>query len=382
LRSSAPIHIVTPEYPPAIGGVADYTRQIAQGLAAAGEEVHVWCPGRRPDEIDPSVVVHAELGRFGRSDLDRMDALLNQYPAPRRLLVQWVPHGYGFRSMNLPFCVWLWHRAHAGDRIELMVHEPSLAFWEGNWRQAAAASIHRIMTAVLLRAAHRVWVSIPAWETRWRPYALGRSVPFTWLPIPTALTAASDKEVCAIRSRVGTGCQRIIGHFGTFGSHMTASLDEVLPRILTAERNACVLLVGAGSRDYEASFLEKHRDFAGRVQATGPLDPPALASHVAACDVLVQPYPDGVSSRRTTTMAGLFLGVPVVTTSGHLTESFWNDSSAVRLSRVGDWAAFVDHVCRLLGSADERRRMSEQARRFYDQTFDVRHTIAALKAAS
>jgi hypothetical protein len=49
---------------------------------------------------------------------------------------------------------------------------------------------------------------------------------------------------------------------------------------------------------------------------------------------------------------------------------------------VGDWAAFVEHVRRLLGSADERRRMSEQARRFYDQTFDVRHTIAALKAAS
>ena len=43
--------------------------------------------------------------------------------------------------------------------------------------------------------------------------------------------------------------------------------------------------------------------------------PSALAEHVRACDVLVQPYPDGISSRRTSAMAGLALGVAVVTTT-------------------------------------------------------------------
>ncbi len=44
------IHLLTPEYPPAIGGVGDYARQVAQGLAEAGDDVHVWCPGENGRE--------------------------------------------------------------------------------------------------------------------------------------------------------------------------------------------------------------------------------------------------------------------------------------------------------------------------------------------
>ena len=114
--------------------------------------------------------------------------------------MQWVPHGYGRRAMNLTFCFWLWKRAFRGDRIELMVHEPFLAFWEGNWRQTAVAVVHRFMTLILLQAAGQVWVSIPAWERMWKPYALGRSIPFVWLPIPSSLGAADPNAVGATRN--------------------------------------------------------------------------------------------------------------------------------------------------------------------------------------
>ena len=33
--------VITGEYPPQPGGVGDYTAQVAAGLAAAGDEVHV-----------------------------------------------------------------------------------------------------------------------------------------------------------------------------------------------------------------------------------------------------------------------------------------------------------------------------------------------------
>lgn len=374
--------MVTPEYVPAIGGVADYARQVAHGLATAGHEVHVWCPGARPDETDGAVAVHSTLGRIAGVDLQRTGMLLDRYPAPRRILVQWVPHGYGVRSMNVPFCVWLWRRAAKGDHIEVMVHEPYLAFWEGSWRQTAAAAVHRLMTAILLRAARRVWISIPAWESSWKPYALGRGVPFTWLPVPTPLCAANATHVCDIRERFDADRRPIVGHFGTFGFLIARQLNEILPLVLTSRSDVSVLLIGLGSIEYAATFLERHPQFEGRVNATGMLDAEGIATHVSACDVLVQPYPDGVSSRRTTTMAGLFLGVPVVTTRGHLTEDFWKEGAPVRLSRVGAWPALVGHVCELLNSPEERRRQSAEARRFYDQRFDVRHTIAALTGAA
>jgi len=36
--------ILTGEYPPQPGGVSDYTRLVAEGLAVGGDEVHVWAP--------------------------------------------------------------------------------------------------------------------------------------------------------------------------------------------------------------------------------------------------------------------------------------------------------------------------------------------------
>jgi glycosyltransferase involved in cell wall biosynthesis len=376
----AVIHLVTPEYPPAIGGVGDYTRQVAQGLANAGDDVHVWCPGQGDQERAASVTVHRTLGTFAATDLQRADDGLNAFPSPRRILVQWVPHGYSRRAMNVPFCLWLRRRSAAGDRIELMVHEPFLEF-AGTWRQTAAAAVQRIMTMVLLRAAARVWMSIPAWQPRLQPYALGREVPFTWLPIPSALIQPQQNAAIAQRSKLGgeRGC--LIGHISTYGSLVTSLLDSLLPDLLRTT-HARLVLIGVNGDAYASAFLTRHPDLRDRIVTTGQLEPAQIATHIAACDVLIQPYPDGVSARRTTTMAGLFLGVPVVTTSGHLTESFWERSHAVRLAAAGDWRAFNDHVLQLLSTPDERRRLSNDARRYYDDHFDVRHTISALRSAA
>ena len=375
--AKSPIHILTPEFPPAIGGVSDYANQLSSALATAGEHVHVWCPHARAARSGDPVTVHPTLGSFGRADLACTGARLDQFPAPRRLLVQWVPHAYGHRSMNLMFCIWLWRRSRKGDRIELMVHEPYLAFWPGTWRQTLAAAVHRLMTTILLQAAARVWVSIPAWEPRLKAYALGRRLPFAWLPIPTPLRDANAAQVSEVRARIGGG-RPVVGHFGTFGSLITPALDEVMALILARRPDAHAILIGAGSSQYASRFAATHADLSLRVHATGSLDLASLASHIAACDVLVQPYPDGVSSRRTTVMAGLSLGVPVVTTRGHLTEDFWERDGVVRLAQVGDWPGLADHVTGLLADGGARSQLTDHARAFYDRMFAVRHTIAAL----
>ena len=378
----ATLHIVTPEYPPMPGGVADYTHLIAQKLAQAGDVVHVWCPPNTVPAPADLIQVHADCGHFGSADLARISTLLDRFEAPRRLLVQWVPHGYGFRSMNLRFCYWLWNRSRLGDHVELMVHEPYLAFGEGTWRQDAAAVVHRAMTIVLLQAATRVWVAIPAWEAKWKPYTLGRSIPFTWLPISNGLPLPDLQAVNDVRTRLEASGQPLIGHFGTYGAPVASLLFEMLERLLATLSTPRVLLMGIGGEEFRTALLKRHPEYAHRIIATGRLTDASLAANVAACDVLVQPYPDGVSSRRTTAMAGLHLEVPVVTTTGPLTEEFWETSRAVRLSRVGDWGTFVDHVDQLLRDRGERARQAASGRRFYDEMFDVGRTITALRTAA
>lgn len=378
-------HLVTPEFAPRGGGVGDYTRLVADGLAEAGDEVHVWCPPVGELSAPTLAAIHHELGAIRPSDLRRVGRRLDAFSKPRHLLVQWVPHGYGCRSMNLPFCAWLWWRARVrGDRVDIMVHEPYLAFWEHRWRHAAVALVHRLMTALLLNASRCVWTAIPLWEARWRPYAFGRRVRFAWLPVPSSLSRCrpGGGDTAGVRARYAGRDRPLVGHFGTYGPAVAALLMDLVPAVLDSRAQPALLLVGAGSEEFRRRLAALRPDLGPRAHATGRLPPGDVAAHLAACDLLVQPYPDGISSRRTSAMAGLSLGRPMVTTRGPLTERLWTDSGAVQLADVADPARFVAHAEALLNDPAARQRLGDKARALYEERFDIRHTVAALRASS
>ncbi|CAN5704197.1 hypothetical protein BH24ACI5_BH24ACI5_19250 [soil metagenome] len=373
-------HLITCEYPPQVGGVSSYVASVAGGLGAAGDRVHVWCPpGDGPRPAPDGVTVHDELGRFRPSDLRRAGRILDQFPPPRRLLIQWVPHGYGYRSMNLPFCLWVRGRARKGDRLDLMVHEPFLSF-DGSWKQKAAAAIHRLMTVILLGAARRVWVSTPAWRRSLEPFARGRQLGFEWLPIPSPVEPIDDDGgVAGLRARYAAPGDHVVGHFGLYSRLTALPMTKVVPQLLGRLQGAVVLLMGEGSPTLRDDILRCEPQLARRVHATGALAPQDLSRHLQTCDVMVQPYPEGITSRRTSTMAPLAHGRAIVTTQGPANEPVWREREAVSL--VGpDAAAYVDEVVRLVGDSRARAQMGGRARTLYEDLFAVRHTVNALMA--
>ena len=117
------------------------------------------------------------------------------------------------------------------------------------------------------------------------------------------------------------------------------------------------------------------------MHATGYLSPDLLDTHLTACDVLMQPYPDGITVRRTSAMAALARGRAVVTTTGHLTEPLWADQDAVALVDVADAARFTGEVDRLLRDLPARRSLEARARAAYDAHFSVDRLIHTLRAA-
>ena len=400
-------HFITSEYPPQPGGVSDYSYLVATALAAEGEAVHVWCPAQeqrsevrsqksegkeqRSEVRDRSseagechegtLVVHRELGRISPADLRRVGKMLDKFPAPRRLLVQWVPHGYGYKAMNLPFCLWLWNRArHKGDVVEVMAHECFLPFKPWAWRQNVAALVQRLMTMILLRAARRVWISIPAWEGHWRPLALARRVPFAWLPVPSNITVADNPHgVSTVRAQYEVNGGPVLGHFGTYGRHDRKMLTAILPLLLRNGEGTKMILMGRDSNSMRDELVGSRPELSDAIHATGTLDAEDLSLHLSACDVMLQPCQDGVSTRRGTVMAGLSHGRPIVTTTGRLTESLWGESQAVVLAPDGDVRAIVVATERVLRDEIERQRLSAAAREFYQAKFDVRHVVAALR---
>lgn len=375
-------HIVTCEYPPTVGGVADYTRTIACGLARTGRQIDVWCPARgATDDTVPGVRVRPDLGRFSPADLRGLDAQLDRAGAPVRLLVQWVPHGFGYRSVNLGFARWLARRAVTrGDELHVMVHEPYLRFSPRPARFVAAA-VHRLMLATVCRHASRVWLSIPTWKPMIRRY-VPRQVPIEVLPVPSPeLRRATPMEIETVRARIAPDGQPTVGHFGTYTRPVvplvTAALDEVLNR-----SNASVLLIGHGSDAFRTQYLAHRSAWASRVHATGMVDADGLGAQLDACDVLVQPYPDGISGRRTSALTPMSLGRPLVSNLGALSEAFWRDEHAVAVVGRPDGTQVGSRAIALLSDDSGRRRLGGAAREVYDQTFDVRHAVALLEASA
>ena len=386
-------HILTGEYPPQPGGVSDYTRIVANGLASAGDSVVVWAPplllngaaqgthaSKTTDTItgnpsEPGIEVRRLLDRFGARSLRLLSEALNHSSQPHRLLVQYVPHAFGWKAANVPFCLWL--RSRRRDSVWVMFHEVSYPFdRRASLTLNALAAVNRVMASLVGGAAERAFVSIPAWRA-----GVGAVTPagttVTWLPVPSAIPVVDDPAaIAATRGRYAHGHQ-LVGHFGTYGALIKPLLDGCVSRLIDAS-DCRVLLLGQGSDAACQEMTAGDPRVADRVYATGVLPAAELSRHISACDVMLQPYPDGISSRRTSAMVALAHGVPMVTTAGALTEPIWQGSAV--LVPAGDMDALFVATVSLLADPARRTAIARRAAAMYDEQFDLRHTIAALRS--
>jgi glycosyltransferase involved in cell wall biosynthesis len=370
-------HLLAPEYPPGCGGVGDYTALVAAGLADAGDEVHVWYPAEERSErpaaqtIGPRLTVHGLADRFGRASRRQLEAALSAEPGI--VLAQYVPGAFGARGLNLPFCRWLAGLRRAGTDVRVMFHEPFFYFGLSRpWRNVFAV-VQRAMAATLLRASTRVYYPTETWKRLLASYGPQSHVHVLPIPatIPTEVAAAAIE-----RARGGRKAGFVIGHFGTYGDHIGRELDAIFPALLRKLPMSRALLVGRGGEAFAHRMPADVRD---RVDATGPLRGAEAAAALRACDLLVQPYPDGVTTRRTSVMAALTTSVPVLTTDGPLTEAVWAESSAVALAPERDVPALVEIAARLAADPAARAALGARGRELYDARFALDLTIARMR---
>jgi len=376
-------HILTGEYPPQSGGVADYTRLLALALVRAGDRVHLWIPpASEPPTRTEGATVHVLPDHFGWKSLPGLSRRLRRADPDATLLVQYVPHMYGMRAMNLPLAVWL--RRFAPRPRWVMFHEVAFPMDAGRpWKHRLLGIVQHLMAGLVVRGADRSTIAIPRWQAVLRRCAPGcaRS---TVVPIPSTVALSADADA-VVRVRQSLGCgpdSRVIGHFGTWGAAITASLEPVVVEVLGAMPAVSMLAVGRDSDVWYAGFVARYPDLAARIRATGNVSPERVGEYLRACDLLVQPYPDGVSCRRSSAMAGIALGRPVVTDSGPATEPVWRDERlVVAIDRNGesDTRAMVSAVVALLADPLERECLGERAERGYRDLFSIERTLEILR---
>jgi glycosyltransferase involved in cell wall biosynthesis len=271
--------------------------------------------------------------------------------------------------MNVPFVRWLHSRP---EELWVQFHEVALG-WRA-WRKPHLHLVHVVelwMAAALARRAERIFVSIEAWKRRLGKHG-GRAV---WLPIPSNVPVQVDAGALDRASAVlGRGFW--VAHFGTYAPLIRADLEPAIRAIAQYRDDVRFLLLGRGARSFSHAL-----SLGQRVDAREDLPPSEISALLKASTVALQPFPDGISARRTSAMAPLALGVPLVSNEGPLSDPVWREG-AVALAPPGQPLELARLCSALIDDNRERIALGERGARLYRDRFSLEQTLETVLSVS
>lgn len=288
----------------------------------------------------------------------------NAYGDLGTLVIQYNPFSFGRWGFapRLPLLLARLRRRRRRPCIAVMFHETYVDMRGPSW--ALMGSWQRAQLVAVQASADLEFCSIQRWTERLRRTALGR--PVHHLPVPSNLPDARGEREQA-RRRIGADVDTLVlgclglRHPGRLRGHVLAAA-----RAAHAAGSADVLVLDLGPGEPSEQVLASHV----RLCSTGFLDARDLASHIAAADLFLAPYMDGVSTRRGSMMAALQHAVPVVGTCGHLTDDMLRDASCLTLVPVNGSDGYAQAVAGLATDPRRRAELGVAGRRMYEHHFD------------
>lgn len=278
---------------------------------------------------------------------------------PAWILLQYMPFSYGRWGFapGLVRDVAALKRA-SGAPLGVMVHEAWVAM--DTWRTGLMGAYQRIQLRSLLLLADVVAVSMESLTRRFGARAVHLPVGSNIAPI------AMSREEARRQLQVDDN-ELVIALFGTSNPHRMLEHAEAALKALVTERgagNLRVLNLGIGARSLRVPPQL-------RVHTPGALPTEDVSRCLRASDVLLLSFSDGVSTRRTTLMAGLAHEVPIVAVRGVSTDPILVDHpEAIALTPVGDREAFARTVVDITRDPEWLRNMGSAGRRLYESHFD------------
>jgi len=358
------ICIITANLPPVRCGVGDYTVQLANTLADRGDEgVVITGRDQAPAVPGARLAVRNELPSWGWNGMPHLWRAVRR-ERPDVVLLQWVPFLYSRTGTSLALPVALAALALAGVRLQIMVHEPWVRFIR--WSFFITGPVQRLALGLMVTAAERTCVSIEPWARMLRARLPWKRSAIHWVPVGSNIpVGSSDGRAIRLAAGIPEGAP-LLGVFSLFGAAKGYSLIEAAWRGASSRPDQpFVVLIGA-SADEAGEHLPEIAAHP-RCRTTGYLSADDVSRWLCAVDVLLAPFEDGVSSRRTSVIAALAHGVPVVTTRGRNTDPLFTDSP-LRVS-AAETGAFTRETLALLDAGAERVALGAASRAFCDRHF-------------
>jgi glycosyltransferase involved in cell wall biosynthesis len=263
------------------------------------------------------------------------------------VLLQYNPFRFGRAGFATRLVADAAQLRRAGVPFAVMVHEAWIEIKDA--RSALIGGNQRIQLRALLRLADAALASTEA---------LAASLRAEHLPVASNIRPEPITRAEA-RARLGLGDQLVVALLGR--RHPSRALDHAARAVaaLADTHELTVLNLGA-----DAPSLPVAAD----IRSPGYLEPAELSRRLRAADLVLLPFVDGLSTRRTTLMAALAHGLPVLGTRGPRSDRVLIDNLA--LTPAGNPAAFARAAVALAEDPQLRRAAGEAGRALYAERFD------------
>lgn len=374
-RDSLRIFQVTGEYPPAPGGVGDYTHLLGRALLARGHQVGILTTHAPPETGDAPVGPERIVLPLQDWSWSILLPLVRAISARRPDIVhiQYQTGAYGMHpAINL--LPWVLRRLRRRPRLVVTMHDLRVPYL-----LPRAGVLRRWVTRRLLTDVDAVIVTTIADRQRLEGHAIAdpelfetrRVIPATVIPIGSNVTPQppAGYDRAGWRATLGVGDSDIVlVYFGLAGP--SKGLLPLVETLVDLPSSVRLLVVGSeASQTVDRQYATRVRstvsrlDLDARVHITGYCPPEIVSAHLLAADIGVLPFLDGASYRRGSLLALLGHGVPLITTRpGYPLDPPLIDGEQALLIGTASTPELQSAILRLIADPALRRHLSERGR--------------------
>ncbi len=368
VQSSQKIAFLSPTFPPDHCGVGDYTAHVCEELVKAGHVLEVWTFQKNPKKSKEFSSHFHFLDRpLGISGFIKFFQELKKFD-PQALVIQYTPYLFApKRGIHLLLPLWiLILRVCFRIPILLMTHElhypvelspAGVLLGFPQWLQ------YLCLTFVSTKVAF-------TYEAPFLRFKKWGKHKYTWIPVGANI----QKTAQLLSADISVGQEippetRVLLHFG--GAHPTnlihfafAALEEVLKKM-----KAKLVFVGIPDKKVQEELLRtQFPHLKPSVSSVGYVTEEEASAWLLRADLVLAPYLDGVSTRRTSFMASLEHEKSVLTTQGYLTNPSipWEDFSFITATNP---RLYAQKALEILENPKFSNKMSEKGAQYYQGNF-------------
>jgi glycosyltransferase involved in cell wall biosynthesis len=371
------ICLLSARFPPQRCGVGDYTYFLAGALARSGHDVDVLTAVGELDEslypLQPNANIHRVISSWGTKGLPGVMRHVRKLD-PHVLLIQYTPHAFDRRGITFAINV-LPALLRVRGRIQVVtnLHEMYIPFARSLkrdlgalWQRAAALS--------LVAGSTRLSVTSTEWQRRLKRMGISKRIHVIPAGSNIPMATITKEDRARLRSQILGGTDRFL--VASFGARHDRDLPAALYGLaqLKKERAAKLIWIGGGSlsepdrigieQAMEREELTKHD-----IEWAPSLPHPEVSRLLSICDVMMLPFIDGVSTRRTSAVTALQHQLPLLTTRGSKEEPFFIHGRNVYSVPVGDRRALADGLVELARRPELRAHLAQGSRESYKTHF-------------